>query len=51
MRNKLTYFCSKCKMENYIGDRNRTKQPEKMEVQKYCSKCNAKTMHKEKSKK
>ncbi len=50
MRTKFTYRCDVCKMENYIGDRNKTKQPEKMEIQKYCSKCNAKTLHKEKSK-
>ncbi len=50
MRNKLTYFCMQCKMENYIGDRNRSKHPEKMEVKKFCSKCNAQTTHKEKSK-
>ncbi len=50
MRNKFVYRCSVCKEENYIGDRNRTKNPDKMEIQKYCSKCNAKTLHKEKSK-
>jgi len=37
-------------MENYIGDRNRTKQPEKLATAKYCPKCNAKTTHNEKSK-
>lgn len=51
MRHKLTYFCEKCKMENYIGDRNRSKNPDKMTVNKFCPKCNSKTAHKEKSKK
>lgn len=50
MRTKYTLRCSVCKMENYIGDRNRTKQPEKFQIKKYCSKCNSKTLHKEKSK-
>ena len=51
MRSKFVYRCTVCKMENYIGDRNKSKNPDKMEVQKYCSKCNKKTAHKEKSKK
>ncbi len=50
MRTKFVYKCSQCGDENYIGDRNKTKNPDKMEVQKYCAKCNAKTAHKEKSK-
>ncbi len=50
MRHKLIYKCKECKMENYIGSRNRKLQPDKMEVSKYCSKCNKKTTHKEKSK-
>ncbi len=50
MRTKFVYRCDVCKHENYIGDRNRTKNPDKMEIQKYCSNCNTKTLHKEKSK-
>ncbi len=50
MRNKFVYRCAECKWENYIGDRNKTKNPDKMEIQKYCANCNAKTLHKEKSK-
>ncbi len=50
MRTKYVLRCSVCKHENYIGDRNRQKQPDKFEVQKYCSNCNTKTLHKEKSK-
>ncbi len=37
-------------MENYTGDRNRTKHPDKMEAVKFCPKCNKHTLHKEKSK-
>lgn len=50
MRAKFVYKCTQCNHENYIGDRNKTKNPDKMEVQKFCKNCNAKTMHKEKSK-
>ena len=50
MRTKFTYRCDVCKNENYIGDRNKTNQPDKMEIQKFCRNCNAKTLHKEKSK-
>ena len=50
MREKHLKVCSVCKMENYMGDRNKQKQPEKSEVKKYCPKCNASTMHKEKAK-
>lgn len=44
------YRCADCKMENYIGERNKTKNPDKLEVKKFCSKCNKRTTHKEKSK-
>lgn len=50
MRAKFVYRCDVCKNENYIGDRNKTKNPDKMEIQKFCSNCNKKTLHKEKSK-
>ena len=47
-REGLTLRCEKCKMENYITKKNKKLHPDKMEVQKYCSKCNAHTTHKEK---
>ncbi len=50
MRTKFVYRCEECKHQNYIGDRNKTKHPEKMEIQKYCSNCNKKTLHIEKVK-
>ena len=36
--------------KNYIGTRNKRKHPEKMEIKKYCPRCNKKTTHKEKNK-
>lgn len=44
----LTMRCDKCKMENYITSRNKKNSVEKLELQKYCHKCNAHTTHKEK---
>ena len=47
-REGLTFRCSVCGEENYIGTRNKKKHPEKMEIKKYCHRCREKTLHKEK---
>ena len=48
MRDDITLKCSECGEENYISTRNKKKQPEKLEVKKYCSRCKKMTPHKEK---
>ena len=58
MRDRITFKCSECGEENYIGTRNKRKNPERMQIQKfcprcmtiskYCPRCNKKTAHKEK---
>ena len=48
MRDKLTFQCTVCAEQNYIGTRNKRKHPEKMEIKKYCPRCNKQTTHKEK---
>ncbi|HBS91301.1 MAG TPA: 50S ribosomal protein L33 [Erysipelotrichaceae bacterium] len=48
MRDQITFKCSECSEENYIGTRNKRKKPERMTVNKYCPRCNKKTAHKEK---
>ena len=48
MRYRITFKCSVCGEENYIGTRNKKKHPERMTVKKYCPKCNQQTEHKEK---
>ncbi len=48
VRDQITFKCSECNEENYIGTRNKRKKPEKMTIQKYCPRCNKKTAHKEK---
>ena len=48
MRDRITFKCSECGEENYIGTRNKRKNPERMQIQKYCPLCKKKTLHKEK---
>lgn len=48
MRDRITFKCSECGDENYIGTRNKKKQTERMNIKKYCPRCNKKTEHKEK---
>ena len=48
MRDRITFKCSECGEENYIGTRNKRKNPERMQIQIYCPRCNKKTLHKEK---
>ncbi|WP_027334675.1 50S ribosomal protein L33 [Mycoplasmopsis felifaucium] len=47
-RDGFTLVCADCKMENYISKKNKKNTPEKVEMKKYCSKCNSHTNHKEK---
>ena len=47
MRDRITFKCSECGEENYIGTRNKRKNPERMQIQKYCPRCNKKTLPKE----
>ncbi len=47
-RENITFKCSECGEENYIGTRNKRTHTEKMEIKKYCSRCNKVTLHKEK---
>lgn len=43
--------CSKCNEINYITHKNSKKNPEKLELNKYCSRCREKSLHKEVKKK
>ena len=47
-REALTFKCTECGEENYIGTRNKRKHPEKMEIKKYFTLFKKKTTHKEK---
>lgn len=48
MRDNIIYKCTVCGEENYIGTKNKRKHPDRVEVNKYCPRCNKKTVHKEK---
>ncbi|HZJ86192.1 MAG TPA: 50S ribosomal protein L33 [Erysipelotrichaceae bacterium] len=48
MRTKITFRCSECKEENYIGSRNKSNHPDRMIIKKFCPRCNKMTEHNEK---
>lgn len=47
MRVKVTLECSECKNRNYNTMKNKKNNPERMEMNKYCSTCKRTTSHKE----
>ena len=49
-RDIIALVCSVCKSQNYITEKNKTNQPEKLVLKKYCKKCRKTTEHKETSK-
>ena len=48
MRENIILKCTECGEENYISTKNKRNHPERMEVKKYCPRCNKQTTHKEK---
>ncbi len=49
-RYHLTLKCTECGEENYLTQKNKKSNPERLEVQKYCPVCKKKTLHREKKK-
>lgn len=47
-RGQVTLVCSECKSENYNTSKNKKNNPDKLEINKYCPRCNKSTLHKEK---
>ena len=47
-RDSFILKCSECGEENYIDNKNKKNNPDKIEKKKYCPKCKKMTMHKEK---
>lgn len=45
--NLLKLSCTKCKRVNYWTTKNKRKVTRKIELQKFCKWCKAKTVHKE----
>ncbi|QVK19191.1 50S ribosomal protein L33 [Mycoplasmatota bacterium] len=48
MRVNLTLVCTECKEHNYITKKNKRNNSERIELKKYCSRCNKQTLHREK---
>jgi len=44
---KLWLQCSECKQLNYITSKNRTTNPDRLSLKKYCSVCRKHTVHNE----
>jgi large subunit ribosomal protein L33 len=39
--------CTECKERNYTSQKNRRNDPQRLELQKYCSRCRKHTLHRE----
>lgn len=44
MRDNIILKCTECGEENYINTKNKRNHPDRMEVNKYCPRCNKKTV-------
>ena len=47
MRVKVTLACTECKQRNYNTVKNKTNDPDRIELKKYCPFCKKQTAHKE----
>ncbi|MBD1372383.1 50S ribosomal protein L33 [Hazenella sp. IB182357] len=47
MRVNITMACTDCRDRNYALTKNKRKHPDRMELRKYCPRCNAHTVHRE----
>ncbi len=47
MRVKVTLACTDCKQRNYDKMKNKKKNPERLEMKKYCPFCRKHTLHRE----
>ncbi len=43
----ITLACSECKERNYATKKNKKNDPDRIEMEKHCPKCNKHTLHKE----
>ena len=46
-RNQVTLSCTVCKEQNYTVSKNKKNNPERLEINKYCPRCQKHTAHKE----
>ncbi len=47
MGDKVILTCSQCLSRNYTTTKNKSNSKERLEVKKFCKRCNAHTVHKE----
>jgi large subunit ribosomal protein L33 len=47
IRPKITLACEVCKERNYITKKNRRNDPDRLQLAKYCPRCNTKRVHRE----
>ncbi|MDD4376498.1 MAG: 50S ribosomal protein L33 [Clostridia bacterium] len=47
-RERITLECTECKSENYRTEKNKKNTTERLDLNKYCNKCQKATKHKEK---
>ncbi|MCL5259834.1 MAG: 50S ribosomal protein L33 [Nitrospirae bacterium] len=47
MREIITLACTQCKDRNYSSMKNKRNTPDKVELKKFCRRCNGHTVHKE----
>jgi len=47
VRPKITLACEECKNRNYITNKNRRNNPDRMSMKKFCNTCGTHRAHKE----
>ncbi|WP_158716244.1 50S ribosomal protein L33 [Blastococcus sp. Marseille-P5729] len=47
VRPKITLACQECKNRNYITNKNRRNDPDRLELKKYCNTCRKQQVHRE----
>lgn len=48
MRDSIVLRCTECNEENYLTEKNKKNDPDRIELNKYCPKCRKVTLHKQK---
>ncbi len=43
----VTMACTTCRERNYISEKNRRNDPQRVELRKFCSRCRSHTSHRE----
>ena len=47
MRIKIVLECEECHARNYTQSKNKQEHPERIQVKKFCPRCNRHTIHRE----